>query len=141
MICPDFDQLFYPILNAVRISPDFDQLSQFGEKVGADGAVEVVKHMGKAKRCQQGMKFFIWSAFRALVNAWFGQKRKVGTKRLANEFMRKSHRGIGPTGIRSSSQASVDNQSLGVATFSPKWRWRALSAFCFQQYNCQKQHK
>ena len=27
MICPDFDQLFYPILNAVRISPDFDQLS------------------------------------------------------------------------------------------------------------------
>ena len=27
MICPDFDQVFYPILNAVRISPDFDQLS------------------------------------------------------------------------------------------------------------------
>ena len=27
MICQDFDQLFYPILNAVRISQDFDQLS------------------------------------------------------------------------------------------------------------------
>ena len=65
----------------------------FREKVGADGAVEVVKHMGEAKRCQLGMKFFIWSAFRSLVNAWFGQKRKVGTKMLANEFMRKSHRG------------------------------------------------
>ena len=27
MICQDFDQLFYPILNAVRISQDFEQLS------------------------------------------------------------------------------------------------------------------
>ena len=27
MICPDFEHLFYPILNAVRISPDFEQLS------------------------------------------------------------------------------------------------------------------
>ena len=27
MICQDFDQVFYPILNAVRISQDFDQLS------------------------------------------------------------------------------------------------------------------
>ena len=28
MICQDFDQVFYPILNAVRISQDFDQLSK-----------------------------------------------------------------------------------------------------------------
>ena len=27
MICQDFEQLFYPILNAVRISQDFEQLS------------------------------------------------------------------------------------------------------------------
>ena len=31
MICQDFDQVFYPILNAVRISQDFDQLSSAGK--------------------------------------------------------------------------------------------------------------
>ena len=36
MICQDFDQVFYPILNAVRISQDFDQLSAINESCKQD---------------------------------------------------------------------------------------------------------
>ena len=48
MICPDFDQVFYPILNAVRISPDFDQLSMWGvRKQNAVRIYDTCFHMEK----------------------------------------------------------------------------------------------
>ena len=58
MICQDFDQLFYPILNAVRISQDFDQLSTILRKakdinmknVIQDERYKLLKHIVTLKR-------------------------------------------------------------------------------------------
>ena len=44
MICQDFEHLFYPILNAVRISQDFEQLSGSSvEKIGRNPNLQVIK--------------------------------------------------------------------------------------------------
>ena len=58
MICQDFDQVFYPILNAVRISQDFDQLSTILRKakdinmknVIQDERYKLLKHIVTLKR-------------------------------------------------------------------------------------------